>query len=109
MVRCSEHRTRFRDQRLDAVLPQIGRGTTSKSTRLGCSKDAPLFAAVNSGRVRILNRPFVSNVSCLGSIRLEDNTSHRATIPCSFGLDNRVVYKMYYNAITTHGPVSDTI
>ena len=83
--------TLFRDQRLDAVLPQIGCGTTSKRTRLGCGKDAPSFAAVNSGRVRILNRPFVSNVSCLGSIRLEDNTCHRATIPWSFGFDNRVL------------------
>ena len=25
----------------DAVLPQIGCGTTAKGTRLGCGKDAP--------------------------------------------------------------------
>ena len=48
---------------LDTVLPQIGCSTTSKGMRRGCGKDAPSFAAVNSGCVRILNR-CVSNVSC---------------------------------------------
>ena len=50
------------------VLPQIGCGMTSKGTWLGWSKDMPSFAAVNSGRVHISNRPFVSIVSCLDSI-----------------------------------------
>ena len=34
----------------------------------------PHFAAVNIGHVLIFNTPFVSNVLCLDSVILEDNT-----------------------------------
>ena len=61
-------------QWLDVILLHIGYGTTSKGTwLLRCGKDTSSFAVVNSGRIRILNRPFVSTVLQLDSIILEDN------------------------------------
>ena len=41
---------------------------------------APSFAMINSGHIRILNRPYVSNALYLDSIRLEDNACARIQI-----------------------------